>query len=572
MKNNYFQYFFPALFFVLIFQACESNQSKKYRLKTSFNFNWKFSQDFDDSFYLADFDDSQWRNLDLPHDWAIEGPFDKEVSYKGGYLPYPGRGLYRKSFFVPLGTSNMTIEFDGIMRNSKIWLNGDYIGGWPYGYTSFALDITDKIKRGEDNLIAVSVENQDNSSRWYPGSGIYRNVWLIETHSVHVDHWGTYVTTPAVTEDYAKVSIRAKIKNTQSEDVNIELKTLLMDPAGNIVATKKKVSKKIEGKGEVEISQQLNVTNPELWGLESPKLYHAISEIYQGGKLVDSYDTPFGIRYFNFDPVKGFFLNGKGVKLQGVNLHHDLGPLGTAVNKRATQRQLEIMKEMGANAIRTAHNPPSPEQLALCDEMGILVIDETFDEWSMAKSEVENSYNIWFDEWAEKDTRALIQRDRNHPSVIMWSIGNEIPDLDTKRGKNNAKMLSNICREMDPTRPVNAGVHLSTVFDNELKDYFDVFGMNYWQDRYDKIHKQFPNLPLLATETSATLSSRGEYHFPVREIYKDYNHPSKQISSYDVVNTGFGALPDVEFELQKAPWISGQFVWSGFDYHGARSL
>ena len=280
---------------------------KKYRLKTSFNFNWKFSQDFDDSFYLADFDDSQWRNLDLPHDWAIEGPFDKEVSYKGGYLLYPGRGLYRKSFFVPLGTSNMTIEFDGIMRNSKIWLNGDYIGGWPYGYTSFALDITDKIKRGEDNLIAVSVENQDNSSRWYPGSGIYRNVWLIETHSVHVDHWGTYVTTPAVTEDYAKVSIRAKIKNTQSEDVNIELKTLLMDPAGNIVATKKKVSKKIEGKGEVEISQQLNVTNPELWGLESPKLYHAISEIYQGGKLVDSYDTPFGIRYFNFDPVKGFF-------------------------------------------------------------------------------------------------------------------------------------------------------------------------------------------------------------------------------------------------------------------------
>ena len=200
--------------------------------------------------------------------------------------------------------------------------------------------------------------------------------------------------------------------------------------------------------------------------------------------------------------------------------------------------------------------------------MGILVIDETFDEWSMAKNEVQNSYNIWFDKWAEKDTRALIQRDRNHPSVIMWSIGNEIPDLDTERGKNNAKMLSNICREMDPTRPVNAGVHLSTVFDNELKDYFDVFGMNYWQDRYDKIHKKFPNLPLLATETSATLSSRGEYHFPVREIYSDYNHPSKQISSYDLVNTGFGALPDVEFELQKAPWIAGQFVWSGFDYHG----
>ena len=568
MNYNNFQCFFAALFFIFIFQGCENNKLKNPRLRTNFNFNWKFSQDFDESFYSVDFDDSQWRNLDLPHDWAIEGPFDKKVSYKGGYLPYPGKGWYRKSFFVPLGTNNMAIEFDGIMRNSKIYLNGDYIGGWPYGYTSFALDITDKIKRGEDNLIAVSVENQDNSSRWYPGSGIYRNVWLIQTHPVHVDHWGTFITTPAVTEDYAEVSIMAKIKNTQSEDVNIELKTLIIDPEGKMVAMKKTASQKIIGQGELEISQQLNFTNPELWGLESPKLYQAISEVYQGGKLVDSYDTPFGIRYFNFDPVNGFFLNGESVKLKGVNLHHDLGPLGTAVNKRATQRQLEIMKEMGANAIRTAHNPPSPEQLALCDEMGILVIDETFDEWSMAKNEVQNSYNIWFDKWAEKDTRALIQRDRNHPSVIMWSIGNEIPDLDTEIGKNNAKMLSNICREMDPTRPVNAGVHLSTVFDNELKNYFDVFGMNYWQDRYDKIHKQFPNLPLLATETSATLSSRGEYHFPVREIYSDYNHPSKQISSYDLVNTGFGALPDVEFELQKAPWIAGQFVWSGFDYHG----
>jgi beta-galactosidase len=268
------------------------------------------------------------------------------------------------------------------------------------------------------------------------------------------------------------------------------------------------------------------------------------------------------------DPDQGFFLNGRHVKLRGVNLHHDLGPLGAAVNRRATQRQLEIMKEMGVNSIRCAHNPPSPEQLDLCDRMGLLVIDETFDEWSQAKSGVPNGYNIWFHEWAQRDTRALVRRDRNHPSIIMWSIGNEIPDLDTNAGKRHARMLSEICREMDPTRLVVAGVHLTTRFDSELKKCFDVFGMNYWQDRYEAMHEKHPRLPLLSTESSATLSTRGEYHFPVEEIYSGYLHPSKQITSYDLVNTGFGALPDVEFRLQKAPWLAGQYVWSGFDYHG----
>jgi beta-galactosidase len=334
------------------------------------------------------------------------------------------------------------------------------------------------------------------------------------------------------------------------------------------VANLKEENITISSNASIDVTQKLSIKNPKLWDIDDPQMYKAVSQVFVDGSLVDTYYTPFGVRYFSFDPDQGFFLNGRHVKLNGVNMHHDLGPLGAAVNRRATQRQLEIMKEMGVNAIRTAHNPPSPEQLDLCDEMGILVIDETFDEWSEAKYAVENSYNIWFNEWAEKDTRALIKRDRNHPSVIMWSIGNEIPDLDTEIGKKNAKMLSEICREMDPSRPVNAGVHLSTVFDDELAKYFDVFGMNYWQDRYDTIHKQFPNLPMLSTETSATLSTRGEYHFPVKEIYKGYYHPSKQITSYDVVNTGFGALPDVEFDLQKVPWQAGQFVWSGFDYHG----
>ena len=568
MKEIKFCHVIIVSLIISLLQGCDNKESINHRSRTSFNSNWKFSQEANEKAHLIDVDDSQWRELDLPHDWAIEGPFTKEVSYKGGYLPYPGRGWYRKSFFVSSDTKNMSIEFDGIMRNSKVWLNGEYIGGWPYGYTSFALDITDKIKRGSKNLIAVSVENQDHSSRWYPGSGIYRNVWLTETDPVHVDHWGTFITTPKVTEKAATVMVKTKIKNTKDEDVNIELKTSIIDSEGLIIATNKSNNNKIPSKEEIELSHQLNIKNPKLWDIMSPEMYEAISEVYHDGRLIDTYHTPFGVRYFSFDPDKGFFLNGEHVKLQGVNLHHDLGPLGTAVNIRATQRQLEIMKEMGVNAIRTAHNPPSPEQLTLCDQMGIMVIDETFDEWSEAKNEVENSYNIWFNEWSGKDTRALIKRDRNHPSIIMWSIGNEIPNLDSEKAKKNAKRLSDICREMDSSRPVNAGIHLSTIFDDELKNYFDVFGMNYWQDRYDTIHKQFPNLPLLSTETSATLSSRGEYHFPVEEIYKGYNHPSKQISSYDLINTGFGAIPDVEFELQKSPWIAGQFVWSGFDYHG----
>lgn len=557
-----------ALFAIIIVSACTKRSDLNTRQRVKFNSDWKFSKGDVENAELAEFNDSQWRNLDLPHDWAIEGPFTQDVLYKGGYLPYPGEGWYRKKFFVDANTQNLQIEFDGIMRNSKVWLNGEYIGGWPYGYTSFVIDISDKVKRNDENILAVRVENQDSSSRWYPGSGIYRNVWLTYTHPVSVAHWGTYITTPNISTERAEVSVKTKILNKNKEAVTVDIYTTILDQHGLAVANQKEVNLNIKERGEIEIAQQLDVDNPELWDIKSPTLYQAVSLIYLDGKLVDKYTTNFGIRFFHFDPDKGFFLNGKSVKLKGVNLHHDLGPLGAAVNYRATERQLEIMKEMGVNAIRCAHNPPSPEQLDLCDKMGILVIDETFDEWSEAKYAVPNSYNIWFDEWAEKDTRALLMRDRNHPSVIMWSIGNEVMDLDTEVGKKNAKMLSDLCRELDPTRPVNAGVHLTTKFDNELEKCFDVFGMNYWQDRYDLMHEKYPNLPLLSTESSASLSTRGEYHFPVREIYRDYYHESKQITSYDLVNTGFGALPDVEFELQEAPWIAGQFVWSGFDYHG----
>lgn len=553
---------------VYILTACESSRTEQTRLRESFNSGWKFSSGDIENAQNVNFNDSEWRALDLPHDWAIEGPFTEEVNYKGGYLPYPGVAWYRKTFKVRPETKNLMIECDGIMRNSKIWLNGGYIGGWPYGYTSFSIDLTDKIDREKENVIAIRVENQDNSSRWYPGSGIYRNVWLTYTNPIHVSHWGTFITTPVITEDLAEVKVKTLLNNSESFVANVEVSTVILDYNGDIIAKDNVEDISIEAEEQTEIVQQLKVLNPKLWSVDSPNLYKAVSSIILEGKVVDTYETPFGVRYFHFDSDKGFFLNGMHLKLKGVNLHHDLGPLGAAVNRRATERQLEIMKEMGVNAIRCAHNPPSPEQLELCDELGILVIDETFDEWSVSKHGVPNSYNIWFDEWAEKDTRALIIRDRNHPSVIMWSIGNEIPDLDTEAGKKHAKLLSDICREMDPTRPVNAGVHLTTKFDSELEKCFDVFGMNYWQDRYDKMHSAYPNLPLLSTESCATLSTRGEYHFPVKEIYSGYIHESKQITSYDLVNTGFGALPDVEFDLQQAPWMAGQFVWSGFDYHG----
>lgn len=547
--------------------ACNTPVQENPRERISFNQGWHFIKGDPEGAEAADFDHSGWRSLDLPHDWGIEGPFTEEVDYKGGYLPYPGTGWYWKSFDVPEDARCVRIEFDGIMRNSRVWLNGEYVGGWPYGYTSFALDLSSAVKRGAKNEIAVRVENQDFSSRWYPGSGIYRNVWLTYSNNVHVAHWGTFVSTPEITPDQATVKISTLIENKGDIKASLEVETRILDPHGALVAQHSSFVDVAE-KSEEDLIHQLVVKDPRQWDIETPVLYTAVSKLFSGNTLVDQFETPFGIRSFHFDADSGFFLNGKHVKLNGVNMHHGLGPLGAAVNKRATERQLEIMQEMGVNSIRCAHNPPSPEQLDLCDRMGILVINETFDTWSEAKGDVPNDYSIWFDEWAARDTEALVRRDRNHPSVILWSIGNEVMNLGTERGKEDARMQAELCRKLDPTRPVIAGVHLTVDFDMELAHIFDVFGMNYWQDRYGEIRERFPDMPLLSTESSATLSSRGFYDFPVREIYQEYYHESKQISSYDLVNTGFGALPDVEFAWQENPWLAGQFVWSGFDYHG----
>jgi len=548
--------------------ASSNSMTGRIRHREKFNSGWKFAQGDIENAQTSDFDDSDWRELDLPHDWAIEGPFLKEVYYQGGFLPYPGVGWYRKSFQFGHEGKNALLEFDGVMKDARVWVNGAYIGTWAYGYSSFAFDITKYLKAHQRNVVAVRVENVDYSSRWYPGAGIYRNVWLTITDPVHVVHWGTFVTTPEVTDKKATVSVETWIENQSEQAADIVLETSIINHGGQVVQVNKTLEH-IGTNGKFKSEQALEMRRPRRWDVDDPYLYTVISRIRHDGRVIDAYETPLGIRKFRFDAHRGFFLNGRSLKLKGVNLHHDLGPLGAAVSYRATERQLEIMKAMGVNAVRTAHNPPSPEQLDLCDRMGILVMDEAFDEWRQPKHNVQKSYNVLFDAWAEKDMRALIQRDRNHPSIIMWSTGNEVPELGTADGKRSAKLLTDICHEMDPTRPVSSGIHLSIDLDRELVDLFDVAGFNYWHDKLEEIHKAYPAKPLLVTEASAVLSTRGEYHFPAERIYRKYNHESLQISSYDLINTGFGALPDVEFELQDDfLWLAGQFVWAGFDYHG----
>ena len=624
----------------------------------NFNSEWKFFKADPGNAHLADLDDSHWRSLDLPHDWAIEGPFTKNVSHRAGYLPFPGVGWYRKHFTVADSEKRYLVEFDGVMRGAKVYVNGELVGEWPYGYSSFAFDITSHLKFDEENLIAVRVENDDNSSRWYPGSGIYRNVWLTITHPVHIAHWGTYITTPSISDEQVEVSMVTEVKNESDNTRQIVLKTRIVDAEGLQVANNETTSEVPSG-SSLSVEQNFTIDQPSRWDLSNPAMYTAFSALYENDILIDDYETPFGIREFRFDPEDGFFLNGRHFKIKGVNMHHGLGPLGIAVNKRAIERQLEILKEMGVNAIRTAHNPPAPEQLDLCDRIGLLVIDETFDEWTVGK--IPNGYNLLFDEWSEKDTRALLKRDRNHPSIILWSIGNEIPELDSGSGVANAQRFVDICHEMDPTRPVTAGVHLTTDV-TKLVDILDVVGLNYWQDRYELLHESFPDKVLLPTETSAVVSSRGKYYFPLERDPNDQTPPEiwtpeeeeedpftlagqtfttriegedytwvfeedgqlvvsggeagdgtdgeyeqegedvfidvggyylearytgdefeitevsesrekqkgpLQVSSYDLVNCGFGDLPDVEFRQQdKHAWLPGEFVWSGFDYHG----
>ncbi len=535
--------------------------------RVSFNEGWRFFKGEAEGAERPEFSDSAWRGLDLPHDWAIEGPFDPKINPHAGALPYFGTGWYRRHFRIPESARGkfFSVEFDGAMSNSRVWLNGQELGGRPYGYISFAFDLTPHLRFGsQENVLAVRLAPEDQSSRWYPGAGIYRNVWLDITEAVQVARWGTYITTPEVSGDKAAVSIRTEIQNRRADPARVTLETSILDAEGKEIG-RATATPTIPAGGKEPVAGRIEVIRPHRWDVTDPYLYRAVSTLKDGSRVLDRYVTDFGIRTIEFDKSKGFLLNGRHLKMQGVCMHHDLGALGTAVNRRATERQLQIMKGLGVNAIRTSHNPPSPELLEFCDRLGLLVMDEAFDMWQRPK--VRNGHGKYFDQWGETDLRDMIRRDRNHPSIVLWSIGNEILEQSNPEGWEIAKRLTDICHEEDRTRPVTAGFNQSTnAIRNQLAAQVDIPGFNYKPNEYAQILKDHPDWIILGSETSSVVSSRGVYHLPIEKYEK---HPSLQLTSYDVIAPSWAYAPDPELDVQqRMPNVLGEFVWTGFDYLG----
>lgn len=603
MKKHYL-----FLFICTVLFSCSS--SKKVRENVDFTEGWKFYLGDDSIAYNAQYDDAKWRILDLPHDWSIEADFSLKnpATPGGGALP-GGIGWYRKDFVVDKSDEgkNVYIDFDGIYWNSKVWINGHLLGERPNGYISFRYDLTPYIKVGERNVIAVRVDNSKQpNSRWYSGSGIYRNVRLVTTNALHVDLWGTYVTTPTVTKDNAEIKIETNIKNSSDLSQTFELYSILIDKDGKEIARIN--NSESVGIGEnISMNQSLKVSNPILWSIDNPYLYKIVTRIEQNGKVVDEYETPLGIRYFSFDPNKGFFLNGESIKIKGVCNHHDLGFLGAAVNTRAIERQLEILKEMGCNGIRTSHNPPAPELLDLCDKMGFIVMDEAFDMWRKKKSPYD--YSQYFPEWHERDLTDLILRDRNHPSIFMWSIGNEIleqwshinadtldlqqanmvlnfantlnkKDIDAKELHVNSLLtikLADIAKKLDPTRPITTGNNETEPSNHIFRSgAMDIIGFNYHENNWVNFHEKFPNQKLIITESTSGLMSRGYYEMPSDSMNiwperwdKPFDRPVHHCSSYDNCHVPWGSTHEDTWRLVKNyDHISGVYLWTGFDYLG----
>ena len=500
---------------------------------------------------------------------VVEGPFESTSpgGSGGGYLN-GGIGWYRKEFKLPedIKDKRVFIEFDGVYMNSDVWINGVHLGNRPYGYSSFQYELTKHLSfGGGKNVLAVKVNVQQPCSRWYSGAGIYRNVRLTLTDPIHIAHWGTYVTTPEVSESEAAVHIETKIQNQNNFALQVTLETNIVDELGNEIAGGSSIQK-VEADSTNIFEQNIKIPKPKLWSLEKPIIYKVKSKVFVNGSIADSYDTPFGIRTFEFTADKGFFLNGKHVAIQGVCDHHDLGSLGAAVNKRAIERQLEILKSMGRNAIRTSHNPPDPELLDLCDHVGFVVMDEAFDEWIQNKTM--NGYGKYFNEWSERDLKDMILRDRNHPSIILWSIGNEIPEQGSPDAYEMSKRLTDFCHTEDPTRPVTSACN---TLDAAVKSGFvkplDVIGINYQLPVYQKFHGK---AKLVASETASAISTRGEYNLvqdgDSLKIEKQLNY---QCTSYDIIAPGWGNTAESTLKAVKdAPWIAGEFVWTGFDYIG----
>jgi beta-galactosidase len=535
------------------------------RERISFNEGWLFKKTNEVNADKKDFNDHSWIALNLPHDWAIEGPFKPEFNPRTGGLPVFGEAWYRKHFKINKSeiSKRITLEFDGVMNNSTIYINGKKIYQRPQGFIGFEIDITPYIKFGSNNVIALQLKPEVLSSRWYPGAGIYRNVWMEIKNPVHVAHWGSKITTPSITKESAIVTIETTIVNKlKLSKAQYKVKTAMMSPENTEVASV--ISDFTFTQDKAIVYQDLTVKNPKLWDLASPHQYKVVTQILHNGKNLDEYSTNFGIRTISFSR-DGFFLNGKRTIIKGVCLHSDLGALGVAVNIRATERQLQIMKSMGVNAIRTAHNPASPEQLDLCDKMGILVQEEAFDCWKMPK--VENDYSKYWDEWHEQDLRDMIRRDRNRPSIIMWSIGNEIKEQSSADGYLMARKLVAICKDEDESRPTTAGFNnFAAAIKNGLAGEIDLVGANYKPADYAPVMNEHKDWIVYGSETASGVSSRGVYHLPIKKRDK---HPSLQVCSYDVNSPSWAYPADVEFHFQDSLAGSiGEFMWTGFDYLG----
>ena len=567
--------------------GCVSALSAQGRSELLLEKNWKFTREDNNEFIKPAFDDSKWQSVTVPHDWAIYGPFsslnDKQevaISQDGqkeamehagrtGGLPFVGVGWYRTEFDVPQfqAGKRATILFDGAMSHANVYINGQKVGYWPYGYNSFHFDITKYLKPGEKNTLAVRLENLPESSRWYPGAGLYRNVHLIITEDAYIPVWGTYITTPSVNEKFAKVNVRTKVVLPEGADpAKYSVETSVWNPnKQKLTAVRTSLAQMKYNNNQAE--QEFVIQAPSLWSPEMPALYSAETRLYEGDKLKDIYTTPFGIRSIEIIPDKGFFLNGKRTVFKGVCNHHDLGPLGAAVNDAAIRRQIRILKDMGCNAIRTSHNMPAPELIRACDEMGMMIMAESFDEWNVAKCK--NGYNLLFDEWAEKDLVNLLHNFRNNPSVVMWCIGNEVPNQWNEGDCKIAKWLQDICHREDPTRPVTQGMDApDAVVNNNFAAVMDVAGFNYRPFKYKINYKKLPQRIVLGSETASTVSSRGVYKFPVeRKAMAKYD--DHQASSYDVEHCGWSNLPEDDFiQHEDLPYCIGEFVWTGFDYLG----
>ncbi|WP_053978011.1 beta-galactosidase GalB [Mangrovimonas xylaniphaga] len=559
-------------------------------------------------FVQTNFDDNTWETVDLPHDWAIKGPFmkgdDAEVGGGMGRLPSNGAAWYRKQLEIPETDKEKSIflDIDGAMSYAMVWLNGHLVGGWPYGYNSWRLDLTPYIKFGESNQLAIRIDNPNHSARWYPGGGIYRNVWLTKTNKIHVGQWGTYVTSKESSKDSATIDFKIAISNDALSNTTVDVVTEIyplengFKRLGLRAASIKKNNIILNSNSQTTIKGSAVIKSPKLWGpppTQTPNLYKAITTIHaQDGTIIDNYETVFGIREVIFDGEKGLIVNGEPIKIQGVNQHHDLGALGAAFNLKAAKRQLETLKELGCNAIRMAHNPPAPELLELTDQMGFLVIDEIFDSWERKKTP--HDFHLIFDDWLEADTRSFVRRDRNHPSVILWSFGNEVGEQYTaEEGAKVGAKLSAIVKSEDPSRPTTASMNYAKP-NMPFPSIMDVISLNYQGEGirdapayahlqgiktsplYPAFYEAFPNKAIISSETAAALSSRGTYLFPVTG---DISSPISDgiggdpktgyVSSYELYTANFGSSADKVFASQdKHPFVAGEFVWSGWDYLG----